>query len=111
MEHGQSRACSFSFVRLYVNSWDRGKNKNVVAYILSFPSVSAVLLVLLLLCLLFLTQMFTDGASFRFLMKYISNIPLAVVYQQWIVLIPISRLHAVNRRTLHYRTQGKPCVL
>ena len=33
---------------------------------------------MLLLCLLFLTQMFTDGASFRFLMKYISNIPLAV---------------------------------
>ena len=49
-----------------------------------------------LLCLLFLTQMFTDGASFRFLMKYISNIPLAVVHHQVIVLISVSRLHTVN---------------
>ena len=32
-EHGQPRPCSFKFVRLYVNSWDRGKRKNVVAYI------------------------------------------------------------------------------
>ena len=30
-EHGQPRPCSFKFVRLYVNSWDRGKRKNVVA--------------------------------------------------------------------------------
>lgn len=34
--------------------------------------------------------MFTDGASFRFLMKYISNIPLAVVHHQVIVLISVA---------------------
>ena len=84
-EHGQPRPCSFKFVRLYVNSWDRGKRKNVVAYILSFPSVSAVLLVLLLPSLLFLTQILTDGASLRFLMKQVGNIPLAVVHHQRIV--------------------------
>ena len=50
----------------------------------------------LLLCLLFLTQMFTDGASFRFLMKYISNIPLAVVHHQVIVLISV-RQASTNR--------------
>ena len=64
-------------MRLYVNSWDRGKSKNVVAYILSRPTASAFLSVLLLPSLLFLTQMFTDGASFRFLMKQIGSIPLA----------------------------------
>ena len=45
------------------------------------------------------------------LIQQISNIPLAVVHHQWIVLIPINGLHTVNRRTLHCRAQGKPCVL
>lgn len=39
-EHGQPRPCSFKFVRLYVNSWDRGKRKNVVAYIYYRSQVS-----------------------------------------------------------------------
>ena len=53
---------------------------------------------MLLLCLLFLTQMFTDGASFRFLMKHISNIPLAVVHDKRIVFAAVSSLYPVNRK-------------
>ena len=42
--------------------------------------------------------MFTDGASFRFLMKHISNIPLAVVHDKRIVFAAVSSLYPVNRK-------------
>ena len=42
--------------------------------------------------------MFTDGASFRFLIKHISNIPLAVVHDKRIVFAAVSSLYPVNRK-------------
>lgn len=59
---------------------------------LSFPTVFAFLFGLLLLCLLllFLPQTFTDGACFRFLVKQICHITLAVVHHHRIVLLAVS---------------------
>ena len=62
------------------------------------------------LCRLLLPQEFPHRMLFSLFIQQISNIPLAVVHHQRIVLIAVSRLHTVNRRTLHYRTQGKPAV-
>ena len=58
------------------------RSKCTPAEILSLPIISAFFLVLLLLCLLllFLTQTFTNGACFRFLIEQICHITLAVVH-------------------------------
>ena len=59
------------------------------------------------LLLLFFAQKLPDRLHFDFFIQQISNIPLAVVHHQRIVLISVSRLHTVNRRTLHCGTQSK----
>ena len=57
------------------------RSKCTPAEILSLPTVSAFLLVLLLLCLLFLAQTFTDGACLRILMEQICHLPLIPKYK------------------------------
>ena len=71
------------------------RSKCTPAEILSFPTVSAFLLVLFLLCLLLLlpTQTFTDGACFRFLMEQICHVTLAVVHQHRIVFLTVGSFY------------------
>ena len=58
-----------------------------------------------------LPQKFSYRLHFSFFVQQISNIPLAAIHHQRIVLISVSRLYTINHRTLHCRTQGKPCIL
>ena len=80
------------------------------AEILLFPSVSTFLLVLLLLLLLFLAQMFTDRACFRFLVEQICHVTLAVVHNHRIVFLAISNSKFVNGGTFLFLTDGKPRI-
>ncbi len=67
------------------------RSKCTPAEILSFPTVSAFLFVLFLLCLLLLlpTQTFTDGTCSRFLVEQTCHIPLAVVHHHRIVFLTV----------------------
>ena len=86
------------------------RSKCTLAENLSLPTVSAFLFVLLCLLLLFLPQTFTNEACFRFLMKQICHIPLAVVHHHRIVLLAVGGFYTVNGRAFLFLTNCKPCV-
>lgn len=65
----------------------------------------------LCLRLLLLSKELLYRLLFLVFIQQIGNILLAVPHHKRIILVTVSRLHTVNRRTLLCRTQGKPCIL
>ena len=88
------------------------RSKCTPAEILSFPTVSISLLVLLLLCLLLLFPVneLPHRAYFRFFVEQTCHITLAVVHQHRIVLLAVGGFYLVSGRALHYFTNSKPCI-
>ena len=81
--------------------------------ILSLPTVSDFLFVLLLLCLplLFLKQMFADGACFCFFMEQICYMPLAVIHHHQIVFLTVGILHSLCGLAFLLRANSPSCFI
>ena len=87
------------------------RSKCTPAEILSLPTVSILLVLLLLwLLLLFPANELPNRTCIWFFMEQICHITLAVVHQHRIVFLAVSRLHTVNGRAFLFLTNGKPCV-